>query len=217
MTPLLVRPLPTTALRPPAAHPAAPLAAATTAALALILVLLLALATASAAAPVEGDPPPEVPDTGAIPPVPGAVVRGFEAPDGPYGPGHRGVDLAAVPGQAVVAALDGTVVFSGTVAGTGWVTLHHGGGLVTTYGPLEDRIVEGLRVARGDEVGVVAGPPVGDPAGSVSVGGPAAHVDWGARLAGAYIDPLLLLEPWSLRLTDPARLSDAGNADPGND
>ncbi|MFN2594763.1 MAG: M23 family peptidase, partial [Actinomycetota bacterium] len=37
------------------------------------------------------------------PPVYGAIERGFEAPQKTYGPGHRGVDLAAPPGTHVAA------------------------------------------------------------------------------------------------------------------
>lgn len=81
----------------------------------------------------------------------------------------------------------GQVRFSGVVARVGWVTVDHGGGLRTTYGPLVDRIPQGR--------GVAAGQPIGrlDQEGT--------HLDWGARLDGDYIDPLTLLSPWKLRLT----------------
>ncbi|MDZ4351856.1 MAG: M23 family metallopeptidase, partial [Arthrobacter sp.] len=46
-----------------------------------------------------------------------AVVRGFDAPSPNWQRGHRGVDLAAVPGQSVYAAGAGTVVFAGELAG----------------------------------------------------------------------------------------------------
>ena len=36
-------------------------------------------------------------------PVPGALARPFRAPTGPYGAGHRGVDLLAAPGEPVLA------------------------------------------------------------------------------------------------------------------
>ena len=69
-------------------------------------------------------------------PVPLRVVRAFEQPAGPYGPGHRGVDLAAAAGDAVRAAADGTVTFAGSVAGRGVVVVRHADGVRTEYEPL---------------------------------------------------------------------------------
>lgn len=136
-------------------------------------------------------------------PVPGALVRPFAPPASAYGPGHRGADLAAAPGARVVSALPGTVAFSGVVAGTGWVTVDHGGGLDTTYGALEPR-----RVLAGQQV--AAGAVLGQLAASAS------HLDWGARLWGRYIDPLTLLRPWQLHLVsvDAEPPAPPANADP---
>src|SRR5690349_229055 len=58
-----------------------------------------------------------------------AVVTPFEQPSNEYGPGHRGVDLAAFPGQQVLAAGPGVVVFAGAVAGQGVVSIDHDGEL----------------------------------------------------------------------------------------
>lgn len=126
-------------------------------------------------------------------PVGGGVVGGFDPPADPYGAGHRGVDLAARPGDEVRAALTGTVSFAGQVAGLGWVTLDHGGGLETTYGVLVE-----LRVAAGDQV--VAGDVLG------VLGEDADHVDWGAKQDGRYLDPLSLLGRWEVHLVEPGRL-----------
>lgn len=121
--------------------------------------------------------------TAVVLPVDGPVQRRFTAPAHPYGPGHRGVDLAAEPGATVRAALPGLVTFAGEVAGRGWVTVDHGGGLDTTYGVLDPRLVTaGQRVHGGRPLG-----HLGDDAG---------HLDWGARLHGDYIDPLRLLSRW---------------------
>jgi murein DD-endopeptidase MepM/ murein hydrolase activator NlpD len=122
-------------------------------------------------------------------PVDGDVLRRFEAPATRFGAGHRGVDLAAEPGQEVRAALGGIVVFAGLVAGSGWVTVDHGNGLVTTYGVLGSWDVDpGVAVAAGERLGRLA------PS--------ATHLDWGARRDGAYIDPLSLFGRWRVRLVD---------------
>src|SRR2546428_10952692 len=65
-------------------------------------------------------------------PLPGAVIRGYEPPTSPYGPGHRGIDIAAPVGTPVLAAAAGTVSFAGRVAGSLYVTIDHGAGLFTT-------------------------------------------------------------------------------------
>ena len=67
-------------------------------------------------------------------PVAGAVVRGFDPRAGPYGPGHRGIDIAASEG----AIAWGKVVFAGPVAGTTWVSLLVAPGVRVTLGPLLD-------------------------------------------------------------------------------
>jgi murein DD-endopeptidase MepM/ murein hydrolase activator NlpD len=124
----------------------------------------------------------------ALLPAPGEVGRPFVPPPGPYAAGHRGVDLTAEAGDEVRAALPGRVRFAGRVGGAGWVTVDHGGGLETTYGRLDPVLVPAGRSVRG-----------GDVLGRLAPG--AAHVDWGARLDGRYIDPLSLLGPWEPYLT----------------
>ena len=58
-----------------------------------------------------------------------AVLRMFDAPSPNWNRGHRGVDLAGVPGQPVYAAAAGTVVFAGELAGRPLVSIAHPGGL----------------------------------------------------------------------------------------
>ena len=85
-------------------------------------------------------------------PSPGPIVRDF-APIGSYG-GHWGIDIAAPVGSPATAAETGTVTFAGEVAGVLSVTIHHGGGLRTSYSYLSEiAVVRGQAVARGDVVG----------------------------------------------------------------
>jgi murein DD-endopeptidase MepM/ murein hydrolase activator NlpD len=142
--------------------------------------LEVALATAAAGGTAPTVPPP----TRRIPalrlPVHGTLVRGFEAPAGPYGPGHRGVDLRAPVGTTVAAPAAGTVGFAGPVAGSVWVSLLVAPGVVVTVGPLL-----APAVAAGERVAALA------PVGRLAPGhGTAVHLS--LRVDGAYLDPL----PW---------------------
>jgi murein DD-endopeptidase MepM/ murein hydrolase activator NlpD len=119
------------------------------------------------------------------------VVRRFDPPPSPWLAGHRGVDLAAAPGSAVLAAGAGTVHFAGRVAGRGVVSVNHPNGLRTTYEPLEPSVRAGQVVAPGDPVGTLA-PGHGDC--------PAACLHWGLRRGEEYLDPLALLGLGRVRL-----------------
>src|SRR5215217_8610223 len=140
-------------------------------------------AAAPAAAVVERRAPPTTtaPDPPRVPglwmPVAGAVVRGFDARAGPYGPGHRGIDIAAAVGELVWAPAAGRVVFAGPVAGTSWVSLRIAPGVVATVGPVLDPPARpGLVRAR-------------SPIGRVGPGhGATLHL--GVRVDGVYVDPL---------------------------
>ncbi|MFJ1763690.1 M23 family metallopeptidase [Amycolatopsis sp. NPDC088138] len=129
-------------------------------------------------------------------PVP-VVTKYFDAPETPYGAGHRGVDLAAVPGQEVLAADAGVVVFAGIVAGRPVISVDHDGGLRTTYEPVLPKVAAGDQVFRGQVLGTVL---AGHPGCAV-----AACLHWGVRRGEEYVDPLSLtgevgeyrLKPWA--------------------
>jgi murein DD-endopeptidase MepM/ murein hydrolase activator NlpD len=140
-------------------------------------------ASPAAAARVEVAPA-GAPATPRVPPlrmpVTGPVVRGFEEPAGPYGPGHRGVDVRAATGTPVAAPAAGTVTFAGRVAGSAWVSLQVAPGVLVTVGPLRrPAVAAGARVAALAQVGRLA----------ASHGG-AVHLS--LRVDGVYVDPL----PW---------------------
>ncbi|HEY5854498.1 MAG TPA: M23 family metallopeptidase [Aldersonia sp.] len=120
------------------------------------------------------------------------VVRAFDNPEHDWLPGHRGVDLAGTPGQPVLAAGDGVVVFAGTVAGKPVVSVEHDGGLRTTYEPVEASVVAGRRVAKGSVLGTLA---PGHPGCTA-----AACLHWGVRRDREYLDPLGLVRAVPIRL-----------------
>lgn len=127
---------------------------------------------------------------------PPAVVRAFDAPSPNWNPGHRGVDLAGAPGQAVYAAGDATVVFAGLLAGRPVVSLAHPGGLHTSYEP----VLAAVRVGQP----VTAVTPIGElAAGHPGCAAPAC-LHWGAMWGPAsgadYVDPLGLLKATPIRL-----------------
>jgi murein DD-endopeptidase MepM/ murein hydrolase activator NlpD len=88
------------------------------------------------------------------PPVDRPVSVPFHAPSNPYGPGHRGVDYATVPGEPVRAIGGGTVTFAGQVAHLRFVTIRHPDGLDSTYSYLATiEVRRGQHVAQGEVVG----------------------------------------------------------------
>ncbi|HEY0638874.1 MAG TPA: M23 family metallopeptidase [Pseudonocardiaceae bacterium] len=121
-----------------------------------------------------------------------AVLRAFDAPTHPYGPGHRGVDLAGIPGQAVLSAAAGTVAFAGMVAGRPVVSVDHPNGLRTTYEPVTPGVTAGTPVDRGTPLGTLL-------PGHDGCTAPAC-LHWGVRRGTEYLDPLGLLGLPRIRL-----------------
>lgn len=127
-------------------------------------------------------------------PVDGApvVTRRFDPPATPYGPGHRGVDLAAAPGAVVRTAGSGVVSYAGVLAGRGVVVVRHGGGLRTTYEPVVATVAVGQPVRAGDALGGIVAGHRGCPA--------PACLHWGLVQGRHYLDPLSLLGAGQVRL-----------------
>lgn len=118
-------------------------------------------------------------------PVAGPILRGFDPPESPYGSGHRGIDVASLPGTVVVAPDDGVVTFAGPVGGRLFLTIDHGGGLESTFSWLDS-----LDVRRGDPV--ARGMPLARTGWGHS-GSLVPHLHLGARLDDVYVDPLSYL------------------------
>lgn len=123
---------------------------------------------------------------------PARVVTGFDPPRQPWLSGHRGVDLAATPGDEVRSAVAGVVVFAGVVAGRGVVSVRHPGGLRTTYEPVTASVPAGSTVPAGAVLGRVQAGHPGCPV--------AACLHWGLRRDATYLDPLALLGRGRVRL-----------------
>ena len=133
-------------------------------------------------------------------PVTGAIVRGFDPPDDPYGAGHRGIDIAAAVGTVIVAPDDGVVTFAGKVGGRLFLTIDHGGGISSTCSWLTSVLVrKNDHVTRGQPVATTGW-------GRPEMPMPQLHL--GVRSNGTYVDPLLFLG--SLSVTSLIRLAPLG-------
>ena len=169
---------------------------------ALLMVALLSLTRPAGALGAPVDPVP----VGVWPLQPQPeVVRAFDPPATPFGPGHRGVDLAATLGQPVLAALAGRVTFAGRLAGRGVVVVDHGA-TRTTYEPVATSVDVGEPVVRGQRLG------------TLELGSshclPRACLHWGWRRGDTYLDPLALVGGGPIRLlplwvTDPVQRAPA--------
>lgn len=114
----------------------------------------------------------------------GAVLSVFHGPAVTWGPGHRGVDLAAPLGSTVRSPADGVVTFTGRVVDRDLVSVLHPDGRRSSVEPVLSGLTVGTAVR------------AGDPLGTVQEGthcGPTPCVHWGVREDQAYVDPLGLL------------------------
>ncbi|WP_255769641.1 M23 family metallopeptidase [Pseudarthrobacter sulfonivorans] len=110
-----------------------------------------------------------------------AVLRTFDPPDRPWMSGHRGVDLGAVyDGGPVTAPESGTVSFVGVVVDRPVITIDHGGGLRSSFEPVESPLTVGAAVTKGEVIGTLQ-------PGHCAAG----HcLHWGVRRADDYVNPL---------------------------
>lgn len=111
----------------------------------------------------------------------------YIAPPTPYAAGHRGIDLTAEPGTAVLAPFDGTVSFAGVVVDRPVIAIDHAGDLRSSFEPVEASVAVGDRVSAGQQIGTVT-----------FTGGAGVHCvpgcfHFGVRLHGQYLSPLTML------------------------
>lgn len=112
-----------------------------------------------------------------------AVTRPFDGPPVPWSPGHRGVDLTANVGQAVLAPDAGVVVFAGTVVDRHVITVQHPDGLRSSFEPVSGELPVGTAVTRGQRIAAVA----------TGTHCPAVCLHWGVRRDEQYLNPLLFV------------------------
>jgi len=105
--------------------------------------------------------------------------------DQPRSP-HKGMDMSAGSGQAIVAPRAGTVAATGDYFFNGnTVLVDHGQGFVTMYCHLSEiGVVEGQKLTTGDRLGAVGA--------TGRVTGP--HLHFGTYLNGTAVDPAIFLE-----------------------
>ncbi|MFI1173006.1 murein hydrolase activator EnvC family protein [Streptomyces melanogenes] len=143
---------------------------------------------------------------GRVWPVPGTpvVVRGWDPPATPYGPGHRGIDLAAPPGTEIRAVAAGRVTFAGPVGGRGVLTITLDGPgsppLRTTYEPVRALVGEGERVSAGQPVAVVEAAMEPDADHHPSPHCAESCLHWGLKRGDVYLNPLALVRGGHARL-----------------
>ncbi|WP_250446817.1 M23 family metallopeptidase [Actinotalea sp. C106] len=118
------------------------------------------------------------------PPVDGMVLRLFDPPPVRWAAGHRGVDLATGPGDAVLAPSEGVVTFAGTVVDRGVLTVTHPDGRRSSFEPVVAVVEVDQVVAAGEVIATVAPDPVHCASSCVH---------WGVRRGEEYVDPLSLL------------------------
>lgn len=146
--------------------------------LALPLAALLALSPTPAAGT-----PSLAPEANWRWPIPSHVVVGpYLAPATPYGPGHRGIDIAGAAGEPVRAVDAGTVRFAGVVVDRPVRSITHAGGLISTYEPVVATVRAGDPVTAGQRIGRL------EP-GHCAI----ACLHLGARLGEGYLNPMLFL------------------------
>ena len=94
---------------------------------------------------------------------------------------HEGIDIAAPKGTGVLSALAGRVLNTGNTSARGnYITVDHGGGLVTEYEHLNSIGVRaGQQVAAGQQIGTVGS--TGKSTGN--------HLDFRIKENGKYVDP----------------------------
>jgi len=122
------------------------------------------------------------------------ISRDFDAPQSPWGPGHRGVDIDASGSGTLRAPVSGRLRFVGDVVSRGVVTIETSEGFLVSMEPVTITREPESRVRAGQTIGVI------EPGHC-----PTRCVHLGLRIDGNYVSPLrflgyerrAVLMPWS--------------------
>jgi len=130
------------------------------------------------------------------------IIRPFIAPASAYGAGHRGIDIGVGGGSSngggdLLAPADGTVHFAGVVVDRPVLSIDHGGGVLSSYEPVETDLEKGDFVRRGEVIGEIQPGHCSDPC-----------VHLGVRVNRAYVSPLLYLGGLRRSILLPTRFPD---------
>jgi len=115
-------------------------------------------------------------------PAPHTLARPYVAPATPYSAGHRSIDIRSSAGVEVRAPAAGVVHFAGFVVDRPVLSIRHAGGVISSFEPVDPLVSTGDRVARGEVIGILL---------PGHCAAPCLHL--GARVDGAYVNPLLFL------------------------
>ena len=115
---------------------------------------------------------------------------------------HQGIDIAAPAGTAVVSALGGTIQSVGFSQARGnYITVNHGGGLLTRYQHLSAvNVAVGNRVSQGQRIGAVGST-------GISTGN---HLCFRLISNGQYVNPMTYRPSWYNTLNRPEGYTGGG-------
>jgi len=133
------------------------------------------------------------------------LLRGFTRPEQDWSGGHRGIDLAAAPGDQVTAIGPGMVAYVGVIDGKPFVSIDHPGtGLRSTYEPVLATVKPGERVTARTIIGKVAVEGGHCARRCLHLG--VKRVEGLSRgSSAAYLDPMSLLRRWAILKPVPRR------------
>lgn len=110
------------------------------------------------------------------------IVRDFIAPETPWGPGHRGIDIDASHSATLRAPVSGRLRFVGAVVNRGVVTIETSDGFLVSMEPVTIDLPSGSMVRAGQNIG------------SVDSGHcPSRCLHLGLRIDGHYVSPAAFL------------------------